>query len=199
MRILLIFFVPSGILDQLFPRISIPSTLRVNLTNSPLLTPNLSLYSMVNGFDFSKMFGRKDPELVSKEVKQYNERRFKQMALFYGFTVATFICSKIAYRGVIKRRYVPNYYQHNHVAPPFSFYRDALSAVFHSTSLAITSLGMACTGVLWYYDISSVAEFSFKLKQALGGHDKEQELKKLPEDETVQEIQNSINSYLGDR
>ncbi|ODV95475.1 hypothetical protein PACTADRAFT_50191 [Pachysolen tannophilus NRRL Y-2460] len=153
---------------------------------------------MVETLSLNKFLGRRDPSELSDEVKKYNERRFKQMALFYGCTVATFLCSKISHRGVISRRYVPNYYQHNHVPPPFSFYRDALTAVTLSTLLAISTTSMFVTGSFWYLDISNFKEFSFRLKKYLGGEEKETELMKLPLDKDSESIQNSINDFIND-
>ncbi|CDK25509.1 unnamed protein product [Kuraishia capsulata CBS 1993] len=124
---------------------------------------------MVSGIDFGRLIGKTDSSALSPEVRKYNERRFRQMSLFYGCALATFICSKVAYRGVISRRYLPNFYQHNHVPPSFSFYRDALSAVTHGSLLAVSTFSMIITGSLWYFDISNAREFSFKLRNLLGG------------------------------
>lgn len=151
---------------------------------------------MSSSFDFGKLFGRGDPSKKTDAVLKYNERRFYQMATFYGFTLATYIASKIAYRGVIKRRYNPTFYQHNHVPPKFSFYKDAMVAVTHASLLATTSLGMLASGAFWYFDISSLKEFTYRMKIFLGGYDAEKALKAMPEDEETKQITDSLDSIL---
>ena len=151
---------------------------------------------MSSSFDFGKLFGRGDPSKKTDAVLKYNERRFYQMATFYGFTLATYIASKIAYRGVIKRRYNPTFYQHNHVPPKFSFYKDAMVAVTHASLLATTSLGMLASGAFWYFDISSLKEFTYRMKIFLGGYDAEKALKDMPEDEETKQITDSLDSIL---
>lgn len=147
-------------------------------------------------FDFGKIFGRGDPSKKTDAVLQYNERRFYQMATFYSFTLATYIASKIAYRGVINRRYNPNFYQHNHVPPKFSFYKDAMVAVTHATLLATTSMGMITSGAFWYCDISDLKEFTTRMKIFLGGYEAEKVLKAMPEDEETKQITDSLDSIL---
>lgn len=56
-----------------------------------------------SGMELGKLLGLRQMK-TSDEITKYNERRFKQLAVFYGFAVSTFIFSKIAYRGIIKRR-----------------------------------------------------------------------------------------------
>ncbi|GME89493.1 unnamed protein product [[Candida] boidinii] len=148
------------------------------------------------GIDFGRIFARVDPERRSEAVSKYNERRFYQAALFYGCTVVTYIASKIAYRGVVRRRYVPNFYQHNHVPPKFSFYRDALSAVTHASLLAVSSMSMFVTGSLWYCDISSASEFSYKMKKFLGGAEAEAKLSEVPVDQETLDVQNALGDII---
>lgn len=147
-------------------------------------------------FDFGKLVGRGDPSKKTDEVLKYNERRFYQMATFYGFTLATYIASKVAYRGVIKRRYNPNFYQHNHVPPKFSFYKDAMAAVSNATFLATSSLCMIGSGAFWYFDISGLKEFTCRMKILLGGDEAERTLKAMPEDEEIVQITESLDSIL---
>lgn len=151
---------------------------------------------MSSSFDFGKLLGRGDPSKKTEAVLKYNERRFYQMATFYGFTIATYIASKIAYRGIIRRRYNPNFYQHNHVPPKFNFYHDAMGAVTHATLLATTSMGMLISGGFWFYDISNLKEFTYKMKMFLGGDEAERELKNMPEDEESKELSKTLKSLL---
>ncbi|KAG7696391.1 hypothetical protein KL930_005347 [Ogataea haglerorum] len=136
------------------------------------------------------------PEATSDAVAKYNERRFRQAALFYGCAVMTYIASKIAYRGVIARRYNPTFYQHNHVPPKFSFYRDAASAVAHASLLAVSSMAMFVTGGFWYYDISGPREFGQRMKVLLGGAEAEKELARMPVDQETNDMQSMLTSLL---
>lgn len=152
---------------------------------------------MVTTIDFGKVFGKKDAEELSPQVKAYNERRFKQMAIFYGFTVMTFLSAKLAARGVVKRRYIPNYYQHNHTPPSFSLHKDALSAITHSSLLAFSTMAMAVTGTLWSFDTSNGQELGFRLKKWLGGLENEEKLSKEPIDEDSKAVQSTLSRILG--
>jgi hypothetical protein len=156
----------------------------------------LQLHKQEMSFDFGKLFGRGDPSKKTDAVLQYNERRFHQMATFYGCTIAAYIASKIAYRGVIKRRYNPNFYQHNHVPPKFNFYKDAMAAVTHSTLLATSMMAMIGSGAFWYCDISTIKEFTSRMKVFLGGDEAERALKAMPEDEETKQITDSLDSLL---
>lgn len=147
-------------------------------------------------FDFGKLIGRGSEDSKTDAVLRYNERRFYQMATFYGFTIATYIASKIAYRGIIARRYNPNFYQHNHVPPKFSFHKDAMGAVTHATLLSTCSMGMAISGAFWYYDISNIKEFTFRMKAFLGGEEAERELRNMPEDPETKELTDSLDALL---
>ncbi|GMG20555.1 unnamed protein product [Ambrosiozyma monospora] len=148
------------------------------------------------GFDFGKIIGRGDASKKTEAVLKYNERRFNQAAIFYGCTIATYIASKIAFRGIVRRRYVPHFYQHNHVPPKFNFYRDAMSAVTHASLLAVTSMSMFVTGSFWYFDISSASEFSYRMKEYLGGAEAEKELKNAPVDKETEEMQNLLTDVI---
>lgn len=147
-------------------------------------------------FDFGKIIGRAGDDKKSEAVLRYNERRFYQMATFYGFTIATYIASKLAYRGIISRRYNPTFYQHNHVPPKFSFHKDAMGAVTHATLLSTCSMGMAVSGAFWYYDISTVKEFTFRMKAFLGGDEAERQLRDMPEDAETRELTESLGALL---
>lgn len=148
-------------------------------------------------FDFGKIIGRTASDSDKPDaLLAYNERRFYQMATFYGFTVATYIASKLAYRGIIKRRYSPNFYQHNHVPPKFNFQTEALSALVHATLLSTTAMGMAISGGFWYFDISTSKEFSARMKAYLGGEEAEKKLREMPENEDARKIINSLESML---
>ncbi|ODV82550.1 hypothetical protein CANARDRAFT_125914 [[Candida] arabinofermentans NRRL YB-2248] len=147
------------------------------------------------GIDFGKVLG-KSSNPKSEAVVKYNERRFYQAAIFYSFTIVTYVASKIAYRGIIRRRYLPNFYQHNHVPPKFSFYKDALSAVTHASLLATSSLAMFTTGAFWYFDISSVSEFGIRMKRYMGGAEAEEELSKMPIDQETLDLQNMLTDLI---
>lgn len=84
----------------------------------------------------------------------------------------------------------------NHIAPQFSFQRDAILAVTHASFLATSSFAMAITGVWWTCDISNMKEFGFKIKRLLGGDINEQKISDLPLDEESVSVQDAINSFL---
>ncbi|ODQ79040.1 hypothetical protein BABINDRAFT_162110 [Babjeviella inositovora NRRL Y-12698] len=127
---------------------------------------------------------------------EYKERRRQQMLRFVGATVVTFVCARVAYRGVLSRKYVPTFLQPNHLPPPFSFHKDALLAITHSTLLACSAYTMAVMGGCWCWDVSSFQEFSWRMKKLLGGAEKEQEIAMQPVDEETRAIQDTMNNLL---
>lgn len=55
---------------------------------------------------------------------------------------------------------------------------------------------MAIAGVSWTWDVSTVKEFTYKLKTKLGGDEKEKELSEAKLDEESLSLQDAINSFL---
>ncbi|ODQ62959.1 hypothetical protein WICANDRAFT_25621 [Wickerhamomyces anomalus NRRL Y-366-8] len=136
------------------------------------------------------------PKAVIERNEEYRQRRRKQMIFFFATTAVTLVSSRLAYRGVQTRRYVPGLFNANHVPPPFSFHRDAISAIAYSSVLATSSFAMAIAGVSWTWDVSTVKEFTYKLKTKLGGDEKEKELSEAKLDEESLSLQDAINSFL---
>ncbi|CAM9016970.1 unnamed protein product [Wickerhamomyces anomalus] len=112
------------------------------------------------------------------------------MIFFFATTAVTLVSSRLAYRDV------PGLFNANHVPPPFSFHRDAISAIAYSSVLATSSFAMAIAGVSWTWDVSTVKEFTYKLKTKLGGDEKEKELSEAKLDEESLSLQDAINSFL---
>lgn len=121
------------------------------------------------------------------------------MLRFVGATVVTFVCARVAHRGVVSRKYVPTFLQPNHMPPPFSFHRDALSAITHSTLLACSAYTMAVLGGCWCWDVSSFQEFSWRMKQAMGGAENEKAIALEPVDAETKAIQDTMNDLLSGR
>lgn len=63
---------------------------------------------------------------------------------------------------------VPNMFQLNYKAPPFSYKGEAATALVLGTGLATGGLAMMVFGGCWLADISTFPEFSFKLKRLMG-------------------------------
>ncbi len=62
--------------------------------------------------------------------------------------------------------------------------------------MATSSFAMAIAGVSWTWDVSTVKEFTYKLKTKLGGDEKEKELSEAKLDEESLSLQDAINSFL---
>lgn len=126
----------------------------------------------------------------------YKERRRAQMIRFMGAAVATFVCARVAARGVAARRYVPTFIQPNHIPPPFSFHRDAVAAVTHLTLLATLGFAMAAMGVAWCWDILLLQEFGWRMKTVMGGAEAENELAGKPLDDLSREVTEALEGVL---
>lgn len=152
--------------------------------------------STQTGFDLNKYLGRGPSTKKTEEVVKYNERRFNQAALFYGCVILTYLSSKIAYRGVVKRRYNPTFFQHNNLPPRTSFYKDALCALGDATMLAVTSMATFTTGTFWYFDISNLHEFGYNMRNWLGGKESEEKLRSMPEDKETEEMGKKLTEFI---
>lgn len=136
-----------------------------------------------------------DIAITTQQIEEYRARRRKQMLLFFGAAGLTLLSSRIAYRGVQIRKYIPNTFNANHQPPPFSFQRDAMAAISHATCLAVSSFAMGITGVCWLWNVSTIKEFTFKLKKKLGGVDSEDKLSSLPMDQETKDIQLTLSKF----
>ncbi|KAH3680594.1 hypothetical protein WICPIJ_008214 [Wickerhamomyces pijperi] len=136
------------------------------------------------------------PKALVDYNKQYKERRRNQMIFFFGTTAITLLASRVAYRGVQTRKYIPQLFQANHIPPAFSFQRDAVLAVTHASVLATSSFAMLISGICWSWDVYSIKEFGYKLKVLLGGEKNEQMLSDMPLDEESASVQDAITKFL---
>lgn len=71
-----------------------------------------------------------------------------------------------------------------------------MGAITHATLLSTCSMGMAISGGFWYYDISNVKEFTYRMKAFLGGDKAEKELKDMPLDDETRELTESLDALL---
>ncbi|CCH45192.1 putative membrane protein [Wickerhamomyces ciferrii] len=133
-------------------------------------------------------------KLVREKHEQFRQRRRTQMMYFFGATAATLVFSRLAYRGV--QAHVPGLFNSNHVPPPFSFQQDAISAIALSTVLSVSSFSMGVTGVAWTWDVSNVKEFTYKLKQKLGGVESEKQISETKLDDESVTLQDAINAFI---
>lgn len=136
------------------------------------------------------------PKALAEYTKQYKERRRNQMIFFFSTTAITLLASRVAYRGVQTRKYIPQLFQANHIPPAFSFQRDAVLAVTHASVLATSSFAMLISGICWSWDVYSIKEFGYKLKVLLGGDKNEKMLSDLPLDDESASVQDAINKFL---
>ncbi|KAH3675587.1 hypothetical protein WICMUC_002676 [Wickerhamomyces mucosus] len=136
------------------------------------------------------------PKVLQTISQKHKERRRNQMIFFFGATAVTLLASRIAYRGVQTRKYIPSLFNANHIPPPFSFQRDAVLAVTHASILATSSFAMLISGICWSWDIYSIKEFGYKVKVLLGGDKNEKKLSDIPLDEESASVQDAINRFL---
>lgn len=55
---------------------------------------------------------------------------------------------------------------------------------------------MAVTGVSWTWDVSTVKEFTYKLKKKLGGEEKEKEISQSKLDDESLTLQDAISAFI---
>lgn len=75
--------------------------------------------------------------------------------------------------------------------------KDAALAVSHASVLAVSSFAFCVTGVAWINEMSSIKEFSIKMKNAFGAAAKEEVYLNLPEDpEEAEILEESLSKVL---
>lgn len=88
---------------------------------------------------------------------------------------------------------IPNMFQLNYRAPPFSYRGEAASALVLGTGLATGGLSMMIFGSCWIADISTFPEFSFKLKRLMG---QESDPSQLPMDKETAQVVDQLEQIL---
>lgn len=94
---------------------------------------------------------------------------------------------------------IPLLFDANNKPPSFNFVKDAALAVSHASILAVSSFAFVVTGVAWINEMSSLREFSIKMKHAFGAAAKEEVYLNMPEDTHTDEelkLEQSLNKVL---
>ncbi|CCE63189.1 hypothetical protein TPHA_0E00950 [Tetrapisispora phaffii CBS 4417] len=99
--------------------------------------------------------------------EEYTSRRRTQMLRFLGATTFTLISFRYFKKALISRQYRPNMFQLNNRPPPVAAQNEAMAALTIATSITISLFSMAITGSCWIYDISSVQELRYALRNTL--------------------------------
>jgi len=128
---------------------------------------------------------------------EYIQRRKIQMIKFMSSAAITIFASRFAYKSTITRQYVPTLFQGNHSPPlSYNFTKDAAVAVGTGTLLCGSVSSMIIFGTCWIMDVSSFKEFGWRMKNMMGGYEKQKELAKVPMDEESSLIQDGLNDIL---
>lgn len=137
--------------------------------------------------------------VMSKASQEYKERRRKQMIRFYAATFATLVSSRLVFRGVQTRKYIPTLFQANHIPPPFSKKQEALAAIGYGTLLSTTAFSMFIFGAAWVGDISSIKEFGRKMGDFFGGTENQKKVLAMGEDEESLKVQQELGKLVGEK
>lgn len=134
---------------------------------------------------------------LAEASPEYVERRKVQAARFFAAAAASILSVRFAYKSTITRQFVPNVFQGNH-QPPLgpNFTADAAVAVATGTVICGLVALMLVFGGCWVADVSRFSEFGWRMKSALGGGLKEQELAQMAMDDESRLIQDGLNDIL---
>lgn len=94
---------------------------------------------------------------------------------------------------------IPQLFDSNNRPPTFNLVKDAATAVFIATTLAVSSFGFATSGVAWLTGASSIRDFSIVMKNAWGGAEKEREQMNRPlteEDKETEKVLRELDDAL---
>ena len=134
---------------------------------------------------------------ISQASDEYKQRRKTQMLKFFTASAITILTSRFAYRSTIARQYVPTLFQGNHSPPlSYNFTTDAAVAVATGTILCGSVSCMLVLGGFWILDVLNLGEFGWRMKEKLGGLEKEKHLGEMEMDEESRYIQDSLNDLL---
>lgn len=62
--------------------------------------------------------------------------------------------------------------------------------------LAVTSMATFTTGTFWYFDISNLHEFGYRMRNWLGGKESEERLRSMPEDKETEEMGKKLTEFI---
>lgn len=131
---------------------------------------------------------------------EYITRRKKQTVMFMTAAAVTIFASRFAYKSTVTRQYVPTLFQGNHSPPlSYNFTTDAAAAVGAGTLLCGSVSSMIIFGSCWIMDVSTFAEFGWRMKGLMGGYKNQKMLSEMEMDEESREIQDGLNDILEGR
>lgn len=84
----------------------------------------------------------------------------------------------------------------NHRPPNFNMMKDAVQAVSNASVLSVSTFAFSLATVSWISDVATLQEFGTMMKSALGGAQKEKELREMPIAQDVAEMEGSLNDAL---
>lgn len=84
----------------------------------------------------------------------------------------------------------------NQRPPNFNMMKDAVHAVSNASVLSVSAFTFSLATVSWLADVSTLQEFGHMMKSALGGAQREKELKEMPVENDVAEMESSLNDAL---
>ncbi|AAS50988.2 ABR215Cp [Eremothecium gossypii ATCC 10895] len=137
---------------------------------------------------------------ISVFSDEFRQRRRQQMLRFFGATAFTLLSARLAFRGTINRKYVPNMFQLNHRVPLASSQGEALHAFAYGSGLATGGFAMLILGTCWLADVSTVPEFSLRIKALLGESDTQSgRLESAHQDKETRELAAMLDSLLQEK
>ncbi|GMM33089.1 Aim11 protein [Saccharomycopsis crataegensis] len=135
-------------------------------------------------------------KIMAEASDNYKQRRRTQMIKFYAATFTTLICSRLVFRGVQSRKYIPTLFQANHIQPSYSKRQEAMAAIGYASLLSTSAFGMFIFGTAWVMDISSAKDFGQRMKKFLGGQENQEKIKGMKTDEDTLKVQEGLSSLL---
>lgn len=93
---------------------------------------------------------------------------------------------------------MPHMFQLNYKHPPISYQGEAASALAVGSGLATGGFAMALFGSWWIWDISSLSEFSAKLRKLMGQNPEtlDDSLSNMPLDKDTSEVIGQIEALM---
>lgn len=71
-----------------------------------------------------------------------------------------------------------------------------MCALGDATLLATTSMATLVSGAFWFFDISNLHEFGYRMRKFLGGDENEKKIAELPVDKETKDLEKKLTDMV---
>ncbi|KAG0668510.1 Altered inheritance of mitochondria protein 11 [Maudiozyma exigua] len=132
---------------------------------------------------------------LDPNINDKNKRQTQQMLRFFAGTALTLLCSRLIRRTMNNLKYTPKIFHTNNNPPNQIYQGEATKALALSSGLSVGLFSMFIFGGCWFYDVSTLKEFSNGISGFFIRHGMGQQIREI---EDSQDSFGSISDILND-